>query len=589
GRGSTGLDTESCCWFFRAVSGSLGLSVRVQCVVVSDCHCTVAFQRSLPAIHQWLELRKVEARARVEEAAGGSEKDPELPEGEVGCSRCPPAAPLQIPDGVTLLVKPRLGHLTKRELRRCKRRPSATKPVLIHPAVKRTPCKQPGPLLPPQPGARPPPRLIQPAPSVPFPPQPQAVPTLAPARPCPSPRLCGGSSGRKPRGRRPGRGEGRGRRGGPRPAIVPVTVQQAPVILTVPAGVKLLSLPAAGSVLDVASGHTLRLATMIVSQPAFTCPLPRPPASGDGEPGSGACSTLRAEAGQREEPAVKVGCPGPQLVNGALGSVPDQPAVKTEPAEGTDPGNPQESAVPEQPLPQVPLAPDSPPRDQGAPGTSDKQQVLLRLGEELDVGSPLESVSRQPPVPEKAEPGAAEASPGEERCQELLETSRDGTEDTAPSPEDLKSLLDKVDKDGPEEEEEDDDFDDLTEDEEVLSSASEESALSVPELQVRGQGGRGRLSARLYACPPACTPVRPPACPPARPPARLSISPPAPRLSACPPAHLSAHPPTCPPARQSARPSLHLSTRPPSLRPPASPPASPPALQPVWPTCHICY
>ncbi|GCC38848.1 hypothetical protein chiPu_0022892, partial [Chiloscyllium punctatum] len=482
-----GLDTECCCWFFPSYPWVNGLSVCVQCVVVSDCDCTVVFQRSLPAIHQWLELRKEEARARVEEPAGGSQvKDPELPEGEVGRSHCPPTAPLQLPDGVTLIVKPRLGHLTKRELRRCKRRPSATKPVLIHPAVKRTPCKQPGPLLPPQPGARPPPRLIQPAPSVPLPPQPQPVTALAPARPCPSPRLCGASSVRKPRGRRPGRGEGRGRRGGPRAALVPVTVQQAPVILTVPAGVKLLGLPAAGSVLDVASGHTLRLATMIVSQPAFTCPLPRPPASGDGEPGSGSCPTPGAQAGQREEPTVKVGCPGPPLVNGALGSVPNQPPpVKTEPAEGTDPGNPQETrtAVPEQPLSQEPLAPGSPPRDQGAPDPSDQQQALLRLGEELDVGSPLESLSRQPPVPERAEPGTAEASPREERCQELPETSQDGNEDTAPSPEDLKSLLDKVDKDGPEEEEEDDDFDDLTEDEEVLSSASEESALSVPELQ----------------------------------------------------------------------------------------------------------
>lgn len=48
-------------------------------------------------------------------------------------------------------------------------------------------------------------------------------------------------------------------------------------------------------------------------------------------------------------------------------------------------------------------------------------------------------------------------------------------------------------KDGPEEEEEED-FDDLTQDEEdELSSASEESVLSVPELQVRGRAAAGSL------------------------------------------------------------------------------------------------
>lgn len=56
-------------------------------------------------------------------------------------------------------------------------------------------------------------------------------------------------------------------------------------------------------------------------------------------------------------------------------------------------------------------------------------------------------------------------------------------------------------KDGPEEEEEDD-FDDLTQDEEdELSSASEESVLSVPELQVRTRvvASICRLS-RMFLC-----------------------------------------------------------------------------------------
>lgn len=48
-------------------------------------------------------------------------------------------------------------------------------------------------------------------------------------------------------------------------------------------------------------------------------------------------------------------------------------------------------------------------------------------------------------------------------------------------------------KDGPEEEEEED-FDDLTQDEEdELSSASEESVLSVPELQVRATAVPGSM------------------------------------------------------------------------------------------------
>jgi hypothetical protein len=48
-------------------------------------------------------------------------------------------------------------------------------------------------------------------------------------------------------------------------------------------------------------------------------------------------------------------------------------------------------------------------------------------------------------------------------------------------------------KDGPEEEEEED-FDDLTQDEEdELSSVSEESVLSVPELQVRASAAPSRM------------------------------------------------------------------------------------------------
>lgn len=59
-------------------------------------------------------------------------------------------------------------------------------------------------------------------------------------------------------------------------------------------------------------------------------------------------------------------------------------------------------------------------------------------------------------------------------------------------------------KDGPEEEEEDD-FDDLTQDEEdELSSASEESVLFVPELQVRARVvasicGLNRMSLTCYS------------------------------------------------------------------------------------------
>ncbi|XP_078390237.1 GON-4-like protein isoform X2 [Cetorhinus maximus] len=556
-------------------------------------------QRSLPSICRWFEQSKAEARCGGEEPAGSTEADTScpdsgLPEGAggpgPGGSGRSAAAPLLIPQDLALLLKPKVSHLMKKELRWRKRRPSAGKPVLIHPAVKKVPSKQPGPLLPPKQGARPPPRLIQPAPSglsVPVIPIPQAqgVPPLSVNKPPPPPWLNPSSAGRKPRGRRPGRSDPKIRR--PRPALLPVSIQRAPVILTVPAGVKLVSLTSGCNVIDVPAGQTLRVATMVVGPTAFTCPV-QPPSAGSpahpaardaappgpagrqtpgeraaapgdnpppgggpsdprgaesesrvasprrADPGSAAELPAKSEAaecaGRREgERAKESPSPQPENAGGTCSSASEEQAVKTEPAEDMDTGPSKDLATPtgvagekeppedlEQPLPvdetgKEPLGSESPSGTphREPPSTAEKPQVVLGLGQELDVETPLDNPSQllQPPdsgaLAEKPSPeGRVSATEGDEEespsssgqakadgelAERLPEKSDEAisAEELAVSPEDLKTQMDKADKDG-QEEDDDEDFDDLTqdeEDEEVLSSASEESALSVPELQ----------------------------------------------------------------------------------------------------------
>ncbi|XP_067878958.1 GON-4-like protein isoform X2 [Heterodontus francisci] len=555
-------------------------------------------QRSLPVIHRWFEQNKDDARCGVKEPAepGTTSLDTQHPEqaGGQGPERSGQSAAglLLIPEGVVLLLKPKVSHLSKKELRRRKRRPSAGKPVLIHPAVKKVASKQPGPLLPSKHYVRPRPRLIQPAPSgPPLPiihiPQAPGLPQLGVSKPSPSPWLSPCSAARKPRGRRPGRNDPKSRR--PRPAIVPVPIQRAPVILTVPAGVKLVSLaggcnmihplPAA---IDVPAGQTLRVATMVVSPATFACPLTQPvvtPPTGSptGAGGSAGNQTPTASGGenpllsgdtsdQREgdsenglasphhagqEPssqsakskaADSVGTregeqlkesPSPQSchpknVQETCSSPSEERLVKTEREDDMDVGTVEDLPEPpsaranepskdlEQPLSEAEAVKWSV-RSESLSGTpcqeplktTEKRQVILDLGQELDVETPLESSasSMQQPeagaLPENPSPKGRistteedkEESPSpprqtmveEEFAERLPEKSDEviSAEESAVSPEDLKTQMDKSDKDG-QEEEEDEDFDDLTqdeEDEEVLSSASEESALSVPELQ----------------------------------------------------------------------------------------------------------
>ncbi|XP_069796660.1 GON-4-like protein isoform X2 [Narcine bancroftii] len=204
-------------------------------------------QRSLPVIRRWME-----------QGAGGSEES-----GGGGAVNLP----LLVPEGVGLLLKPRVSHLARRELRQHKRRPSASKPMLIHPVVKKALLKPPAPLLAPRH------RLNQPA-----------VPL-----PSPGPSLT--VPGRRPRGRRAARGDGRGRKA--RAAIMPAPfpVPRAPVLLAVPAGVSLLRLGGGGCnvIPTTPAGHPLRLATVVVSSATFTCHLNHPsgqllPVSGGGDP-----------------------------------------------------------------------------------------------------------------------------------------------------------------------------------------------------------------------------------------------------------------------------------------------------------------
>ncbi|XP_072346724.1 GON-4-like protein [Scyliorhinus torazame] len=527
-------------------------------------------QRSLPSIRQWFEQSEGQARCDAKGSASRAGADPtsancELPEGRgPEGSGEPASAPLLIPEGLTLLLKPKVGHLAKKEIRWRKRRPSGGKPVLIHPAVKKVSAKQLGSLLDPKHNARPPPRLIQPAPSVPFIPIAQAPGLASLIIHKPPAWMNAIPFGRKPRTRWPGRSEPKGRR--PRPALVPVRLQTAPVILTVPAGVKLVSLTSGCNVIDVPAGQTLRMATMVVSPATFACPLSQPPAgcpaniagrdaaqtpaerpaapgdtplprggapdqrdskSGVAAPRHGGGGSSR-EAADRVREAVKESTsPAPDTVGKTCSPPAEGRAVKTEPPEDTEAGPaeglPETPSAGEREPPEEPgrpppageagkgaLGPDSP---SGSPrpapqSTAGKQQLILGLGQELDVdalqGNPPHA-QQQPPGPgaaaENPSPAAwaAAAEGGEEDSPSSPGLAKVGdgqpaencdrapiAEEPATSPEDVRAQLDKADKDGQDEEEEDEDFDDLTqdeEDEEVLSSASEESALSVPELQ----------------------------------------------------------------------------------------------------------
>ncbi|XP_067831955.1 GON-4-like protein isoform X2 [Heptranchias perlo] len=600
-------------------------------------------QRSLPAIRRWFQLCKEEAGAGGQELGGESGPDtspvdtePPDPAGgrETEMSRGSGAGeerPLLIPDGVALLLKPKVSHLTKKDFRRRKRRPSAVKPVLIHPAaptVKRSALRQPGPLLPPKHKVRPP-RLIQPAPSVQpvsfiqIPPVLQPTQTVQPlgvVKPPPAPWLSPGPAARKPRGRRPGRNDPKGRRPRPTKTVpviqAPVAIRRAPVILTVPAGVKLVSLGSGCNVIHPipgaldTTGQTLRVATVVVSPTAFACRLaapagslicagrgaaqpglaPAPPPAavegqtpaetspatgGENPPGSSdACDKRAGDSesksssphlsgqepphqsakGETADPArasdevtVKES-PSPQScdsedVEEACIAPSGERMAKVERAEEMDtagdeglPERPSVGAkeptqVSEQPVSEGETAKD----DQGSPGsensagtpeeeeplkTTEKQQVILELGQELDVETTVENptcstraaeedTENSTPQPDtgalpedpfpKGQTSAIEGGSEESRSPpaqtkvdeedmekpEKPDEVNSGEEASVVSPEEVKTQMEKSDKDG-QEEDDDEDFDDLTqdeEDEEVLSSASEESALSVPELQ----------------------------------------------------------------------------------------------------------
>ncbi|XP_078063664.1 GON-4-like protein, partial [Mustelus asterias] len=475
-------------------------------------------QRSLPSIRRWLEQSKEPASCSGEGAASGTDTDtpslePVPPEGAVGegpeASGQSAAPPLLIPPALTLLLKPKHSHLGQREVRWRRRRPTAGKPVLIHPAVKKAPPKQLAPVLPLKQGARPPPRLIQPAPP-PVIPQAPGLPPLAVTKPPASPWL-----------------------------------------LTVPPGVQLVSLSGGCNVIDVPAGQTLRVATMVVRPAAFACPvsarLPspgtasgapskRPPAPGESplpgaevpdrcDPERGAADPPRpGEGGAADRLSGREGeqakeAPCPQSEN--VGLPPEVEAGKTEPA--ADPGDrPGNSEPPAPGHKEPPEDSERPPpggkEGEGPPGSGSlsgapqrqppagKQQLILGLGQELDIDAaqetPTQPPRRQPgpsapagnPSPEEEERESAAQGDGEERphspgtagadTERQPEKSRESVsaEELAVSPEELAAQADKAGQ----EEEDDEDFDDLTqdeEDEEVLSSASEESALSVPELQ----------------------------------------------------------------------------------------------------------
>ncbi|XP_072138465.1 GON-4-like protein isoform X2 [Mobula birostris] len=460
-------------------------------------------QKSLPVIRKWMEQRGAGGSqegaggSREGEGAGGSLEgaggSQEVVEGNQEGPDWSSGFPLLIPEGLLLQLRPRITHLSRHDLRRRRHRTPVVKPpVPIHPAPAKASPRQAGPFLPArQQAIRPRPRLIQPAPA--------PSSTLHPAQPAlpPSSSLPSSSSRRRPWGRRASALATR----------PPPPIPRAPVLLAVPAGVKLLSLGAGCNVIQSSvtagyPGQTLQVATVVVGPAAFPCGLNHPPAPPVASP----------QTTEALDPS--------RVFEGPWGS----PVASTPPAPSSLPEEQTESpsASPPHEGEEKPRA-ESPPRPAPSFGQPEGQPLILDLGQELDVGAPPDNATMEcpgeggqpfasPPELAKAEEeemeedeevGRGEEEEGvarqeedegedggeeEEEEEERLPEKSDGTLSAGESSvnlQDGKSQSEKATKVGLEEEE-DDDFDDLTqdeEDEEVLSSASEESALSVPELQ----------------------------------------------------------------------------------------------------------
>ncbi|XP_059836040.1 GON-4-like protein isoform X1 [Hypanus sabinus] len=468
-------------------------------------------QRSLPVIRKWMEQRgaggsQEGARGSLEGAGGSQEGEGGSREGAGGSLEGAGGSrevvegnqegpdwssgfPLLIPEGVLLQLRPRITHLSRQDLRRRRHRTPAVKPpVPIHPAPAKASPRQAGPFLPArQPAIRPRPRLIQPAPA--------PSSTLHPAQPAPPSSSSPSSSRRRPWGRRASALAAR-----PTPPI-----PRAPVLLAVPAGVKLLSLGAGCNVIQSSvtagyPGQTLQVATVVVGPAAFPCGLSQPPAPTVANP-----QTTEAVGNQSAEaldPSRVFEGPWGSPVASTPTAAPSIPEEQTDRPSASHPHDGEEK----------PRA-ESPPRPVPSFGEPEGRPLILDLGQELDVGAPPDNAAMESSAeggqPFASPPELARAEEEEEedeevgRGEEEEEEGEDGEEEeeeerlpeksddtlsageSSVNPQDGKSQSDKATKVGLEEEE-DDDFDDLTqdeEDEEVLSSASEESALSVPELQ----------------------------------------------------------------------------------------------------------
>ncbi|XP_060108636.1 GON-4-like protein [Heteronotia binoei] len=331
---------------------------------------------------------------------------------------------------------------------------------------------------------------------------------------------------------------------GPKPAPL---LPPAPVVFTVPAAaVKTVSIANGCNVLQPlaaargGAAQPIPITTLLVNPAPFSCPLSQPlvtspspsllvPANSPGFPASAEFVSPAAAGGESgcslpepwTEPREQSSCAatparedsGPQASEPESG---DQMAASLQACPET-----AEEKVTELPAegPFTPLAElaermkakseefcIAPPEAVLVPAETSsvaapvKEELVLGLGQELDVDPPPEGASEQ--KEEQGSPKSGGQCPGDtaagtERGSPEKVSNTPAAESRSPSvkPEDPSSADGHAagvpasreamgEKDGPEEDEEED-FDDFTQDEEdeEMSSASEESVLSVPELQ----------------------------------------------------------------------------------------------------------
>lgn len=459
-----------------------------------------------------------------------------------------------MPEGLQWTLRP----LSSRFCRKAWRRPrsAAAKPLPVRPGFCPQPASTGGSLKvaarQPQPEAAPSkarvPRLIQPAPLL------QPLPRLQPLRLQPALPGAGGGGSFKllsapqprpclvpsvpvafqpqvvlpllpaPKPRRPSGPRAFQKRKGPKAAPL---LQPAPVLFTVPAGaVKVVGIANGCGVLHplAAPGgrpaQRIPITTLLVNPAPFPCPLGQPLASAPASPlvlSSGpalaappdveAAGSWAVGAEPREPPPCAVASPeggrdpqqpdpdhgGPAEAQAEVVAAAEEVLLPAQAAFSPVPGLGEAVKVEFEEPPGAPQEPEQP----SVADTPVKEELVLGLGQELDVDPAPERVKKEqgagalqsPWEPEDGGhggsgpcPEGSSSSPGNP-SDEVGGPAVKSEEPPGPAPPAGHEAAGE--KEGPEEEEEED-FDDLTQDEEdeEMSSASEESVLSVPELQV---------------------------------------------------------------------------------------------------------